>query len=371
GAAEGLVASRAEGVPFRDLGDLCTRLDGRLLNKGMLEALIGAGALDSFAGHRAQQMAALDTCLEYGKDQQEDKLKGQGNLFAAMGSSATPSVSLPNVPVMAERELLIRERELTGLFLTRHPLEAQWGKLKSIITKPIGTLSADDAGTKLVVAGLISGLQRKRSKSLALYAVLKLEDVTGGIETLIFPQSYDRAKDIIEDDAVVVCAGRLQIDERDSAAGEGEDETTGDRPVRLKFLCDDVMPLEQVLQSGIGTIFQEARRGGRYNGNSNGNGQAAPPPPPRQDLDLGELVEAFSGAPTVHLELPLNGNTRVFAEYLLDFMRDHPGASPVRLTILHGDDRLVAELGANTMDASKETILQMKQQWPDLSWAVE
>ncbi|HYE78360.1 MAG TPA: DNA polymerase III subunit alpha, partial [bacterium] len=310
-AAEGIIEERGA-RPFADLADFCSRIDCKVVNKGTLEALIGAGALDPLPGNRAQKLAALDACLEYAKNRQEDQAKGQGNLFGGGVATAAPpaAVSLPDLPELPEQELLVRERQLTGLFLTRHPVEEEWPRLKRLV-KPIGDLSADDEGVKMKLAGLVSGLQRKRSKNLAPYAIFNLEDVTGTIEALVFPQAFERLKFHLADDQIVVCAGRLQVDERE--AGPDVDESA-DRVVRLKFLCDDVLPAKEVLEGSMAQTYfaaAEATRRPSPNGHT-GNGAYAngayrngTPPPEREYAALtpAEIREAFEGPKTIHLEI--------------------------------------------------------------------
>ena len=130
GAIDSLLAAREEG-PFTSLHDLCGRIDLRLCNKRVFEALVAAGACDSLGGHRAQLLAALDHAISEAALQQEEAERGQGSLFGDLlgdtsdtpSGNSRPSASLPNIPAWTESERLQREKELLGFYISGHPLE--------------------------------------------------------------------------------------------------------------------------------------------------------------------------------------------------------------------------------------------------------
>jgi len=374
-AAERIAQLAAEN-PFRDLTDFTSRLDPKLVNRGMVEALLWSGALDCLPGNRAQKAAVLDAALDAARDRQEDAAKGQTNMFdvfAATSAATSALLGLPEIPELGEGELLAKERQLTGLYLTRHPLESSWPRLKGLIDHPIGTLSAEQEGSAIRLAGLVSGLQKKRSRNNQPYALFSLEDLSGSIDTVVFPAGFEKVQHALTDDAMVLCAGRLQIDERETAGGpESEESVGGDRPVRLKFLCDDLIPLQEALQSAqtpdLDRLLPKNSRNGR--GPAKGNSHdGAPWPPPERVVSFQELPE-LDAPETVHLEIALNGNLAEFADYLQHFIQEHPGTHLVRLTIQHGDARLIAELGATRMDGSSATLQTFKQRWPDLVYSL-
>src|SRR6476659_6550432 len=123
-AIDSMLAARAE-KPFASFHDLCERVDLRLCNKRVIEALIASGALDNLGGHRAQYWAVLDTALQEASLKQQEAAVGQFSLLG--GSEETASVQaprvLPNVASLTESERLTREKEILGFYISGHPLE--------------------------------------------------------------------------------------------------------------------------------------------------------------------------------------------------------------------------------------------------------
>src|SRR5207244_98237 len=122
GAIESILAGRTAGGPYRSLIDLCDRIDLRLCNKRVLEALIDAGACDSLDGHRAQLVAALDDAFGEAQARQEERNAGQGALFGDQGAIPLPASRIPEVAPWPEHDRLAREKAVLGFFISGHPL---------------------------------------------------------------------------------------------------------------------------------------------------------------------------------------------------------------------------------------------------------
>src|SRR5437763_958085 len=123
-AIDSIITARKKDGPFRSLFDLCERIDLRICNKRVLEALVHAGAMDSLGGHRAQLAAALDVAIREASLKQEDILTGQVSLFGAPADDATRvenSHTLPNVQPWTESERLAKEKEILGFYISGHP----------------------------------------------------------------------------------------------------------------------------------------------------------------------------------------------------------------------------------------------------------
>src|SRR5688572_3874323 len=123
-AIESLIGARSDG-PVRTIFELCDRIDLRLCNKRVLEALIGSGALDSLDGHRAQLLAVLDTAIQEASLKQQERASGQGSLFGGGDPQKAETVAptLPNIALQTESERLTREKEILGFYISGHPLE--------------------------------------------------------------------------------------------------------------------------------------------------------------------------------------------------------------------------------------------------------
>jgi DNA polymerase-3 subunit alpha len=231
---EARAALRAEGKPgFQDLWEFCEKVDLRLLNKRVIESLIKAGAMDCF-GKRAAVTAALDNAIERAQKSQKDKAAGQSGLFGIFDSdmlpaSAAKAEALPNVPDWDEHTRLQNEKEVLGFFVSGHPMDKYREKLRNM--KVIDTATACEMKpepqvfrrnggpepNEIQIAGVITGLKvAKSKKSGEFYAQASLEDTTGKIELIVFPQSYEKLAEKMKIDVPVVVRGSLRGEE-DSA----------------------------------------------------------------------------------------------------------------------------------------------------------
>ncbi len=229
-------ALQAEGKPgFASLWEFCEKVDLRLMNKRVLESLCKAGALDAF-GKRAEVMAALDKAMERAQKSQRDAASGQHGLFGlfdegpAAGAVAVEE-KLPVAPEWDEYTRLANEKEVLGFFVSGHPLDKYKDKLRNL-KGVIDTQTAcemkpepvvfnrgrrEESGSEIQVAGVITGLKVAKSKrSGEMYAQACLEDATGKIEIIVFPQSYEKLAEKLKIDVPVVVRGSIRGEE-DSA----------------------------------------------------------------------------------------------------------------------------------------------------------
>src|SRR5688572_3982554 len=237
-AIDSILAARAE-RPFTDLFDLCERVDLRLCNRRVFEALITSGALDSFGAERSQNWAALDTALQEASLRQAEKESGQVSLFGDMfsspaaqsavaetapGASKTPGAPsessspahwLPNVPAWSESERLSKEKEILGFYISGHPLEPYQLECELFATHTVaqlGTWSPDPIALGVV----ITSIKRQISKrSGSEFARLTVEDFSGSTEVLIFPEKWASIADQIRTDIPVLLKGGYSKRDRD------------------------------------------------------------------------------------------------------------------------------------------------------------
>jgi DNA polymerase III subunit alpha len=237
-AIESIIAARgvlkAAGKPgFASLWEFCEKVDLSRLNKRVLESLIKAGAMDSL-GHRAQVTAALDKAMERAQKAQRDEASGQHGLFGIFDSDLSPAAgaedSLPSVAEWDEHTRLQNEKEVLGFFVSGHPMDKYREKLRNL--KVVDTATAiemkpepqvfrrgrnEEPQNEIQIAGVITGLKVAKSKrSGELYAQAALEDTTGKIELIAFPQSYEKLAEKLKIDVPVLVKGVLRGEE-DSA----------------------------------------------------------------------------------------------------------------------------------------------------------
>jgi DNA polymerase III subunit alpha len=223
-AIEGVLEERAQSGPFRDLENLCRRVDLQKVNRRVLEALIRAGALDSLGPNRASLMAALPECLQRADQARKAKEAGQNDLFGLAAPAETEasdeSGQIAELPEWEEGDLLAAEKETLGLYLTGHPIRRFQDELRQIITAPIGTLIAAEPESDgnqsygrrkqrpVTVAGLAVEVKKRGGR-----VSLTLDDSTGRIEATLFEDAFNRFRHLLSKDALLVVQGRLGFDE--------------------------------------------------------------------------------------------------------------------------------------------------------------
>jgi DNA polymerase III subunit alpha len=209
-AIDSILEARGE-RPFDSLFDLCARVDLRVCNKRVFEALINAGALDGLGGgHRAQFLAVLDQAIQEAALKQEEIASGQGSLFG----DATPTESdsrghltLPNVAPMSEHERLTREKEAIGFYISGHPLEPFRTECELFATHTVDQLGAWSEGT-MHLGVVVTAVKRQVSKrSGAEFARLIVEDFTGSAEVLVFPEAWTLLAEKLRPDVPVLLRG--------------------------------------------------------------------------------------------------------------------------------------------------------------------
>ncbi len=215
GAVEAIVEAReTRGGSFRSLFDFCEHVDGRRINKRMLESAIKAGALDSLGGRRAQLTAALDAALEAGQRASRDRETGQGALFGAMPPAEDDNERrLPNVPEWPEPEKLAGEKETIGFYVTGHPLRAYEDKIAELATCESATVADFENQAGVVLCGILGGVQRKRNREGRPWASAALEDLTGSVDLLVFANQFEELAPQLVDDRAVLIRGSVRAEE--------------------------------------------------------------------------------------------------------------------------------------------------------------
>jgi len=237
-AIESIVAARKKlGRNSKSFYEFCEEVDLRLLNKRVLESLIKSGAMDCF-GRRAQLMHVLDKAVERAEKVQRDAQMGQHGLFMTdifSESEATDSQQekLPEIPDWDENTRLSAEKEILGFFITGHPMDKYKEKLADLHTLSTEDIAAMKKSTgkdeSIMTAGLISGLRVAKSRRGELWAQAALEDMSGKVELLIFPEAYRKLAEKVKLEVPVLIRGGVRIEE-------------GANP---KVTANDIVPLDE------------------------------------------------------------------------------------------------------------------------------
>lgn len=244
-AVEFIVKDRDANGPFKSIFDLTKRIDSQYLNRRALESLILGGALpDEIPGNRAQQFAAVETALAYAQSFQQDRDMGQVSLFDMGDPSGGPGSAgpatldtgeppLPNVDPWPYNEMLEKEKEVLGLYLSGHPLEPYRIELKGFTTCPLdpeslrmivgetkqerpkdGERYRAPQGAPVVLGGMITRLKTKISpKDNKTFAFAELEDFVGKVEVVLWSDVFEEVRSMVEIDSMVLIRGNLTFNE--------------------------------------------------------------------------------------------------------------------------------------------------------------
>ena len=216
---ERLVAERRKKGPYLSLFDLCRRLDGQHLNRRAMESLILAGALpDSIPGNRAQQFAAVENAMEWAQGHQLDHERGQVSLFEGGAAATATGVEEPGLPAVDPwpyPEMLEKEKEVLGFYLSGHPLEPFRAELEGFATCPLDPekLKALPSGSQVVLGGMITRLKQGIGKDNRTYAFAQLEDFVGKVEVVLWADVYESVRHLVALDSMVLIRGALEWDE--------------------------------------------------------------------------------------------------------------------------------------------------------------
>ncbi len=243
-----VVRTRAE-RPFASLYDFCKRMYGAELNRRALESLIKCGAFDGLGGTRRAMLQSIEGILKSIETDSRRNLDGQLDLFGqASGGGGSGDYELPKLEEYPARELLQMEKEVSGLYLSGHPLDGYKTLIKNISNCKISELTGENArdyDTKvvsIVCAVIKSKLMTTRSNTLMAFTTV--EDLSGTMEILVFPKVLERCREALRENAVVVITGRVSVKEEEAA----------------KLVANEIVPIEHyAAASGRG---QAAQAGG-------------------------------------------------------------------------------------------------------------
>ena len=239
-AVDAIVQERKLSGPYRDVFEFCRRIDSEAVNKRAVESLIMAGCFDHMGATRLQCMRVFDQALEANSAKRRQNVVGQISLFD-MGQPTADLAIEDNYPDVGEypyKQLLSMEKEMTGVYVSGHPLDEYRKELEAleINTAWVAELKErpdagiDEDGRQVVMGGILTALRPKATKKGAMMGFITLEDLTGQIECLLFPRIFERYSKLLELDMPVLLTGHLSVRE--------EEDT--------KLLVDVVEPLVQL-----------------------------------------------------------------------------------------------------------------------------
>ena len=216
-----LIDERESGGPFTGLQDFCRRMAGKELNRRAVESLIRAGAFDSSGLNRRSMLSALDMVLGGIAEDGRKNVAGQLDLFGGGDEGISSEPEIPLLPEFSRSELMNMEREMTGLYLSGHPMDEYRAAARAAGAVSIGSILSDFAEEQgpasfhdeqyVTVAGIVAHKRTRTTRNGSLMAYVQLEDDTGSIELLCFQRALDNGGEFAADNAAVVVTGRISV----------------------------------------------------------------------------------------------------------------------------------------------------------------
>jgi DNA polymerase-3 subunit alpha len=321
GAIEALVQERRQQGPYRDLFDLCQRVDLRKLNRRVLESLVRSGAFDALGANRATLTAQLPDALHLAEQHSRNAAAGQNDLFGLAAGEKTPSrpLHIAKKPEWSQEDRLRGEKETLGVYLSGHPIERIAEELTALgitrlshLTRSNGSLRRGN-DRSLLIAGLVMSVRTRNANRGGRMAFVTLDDGSGQLEVRIFPEVYERRRSLIIEDAILLAQGALSWDEFNQATRLNVervlnwDEAQAEYARRLLLRLDAGQCAAGALRQ-LASILAEHRA----------NGQCS-------------VWIEYTG-PSAQVELVLGQNWRVKpSEALLKRLRELAGADRVQL----------------------------------------
>jgi DNA polymerase-3 subunit alpha len=217
-ACKAIVGAREAGGPFDSIWDFTERVDPQLVNRRALESLVKSGALDSTGASRRGMVEVLDQALSWGGGEFEARERGQGSIFDLMDESEQRPRHHAPIPLdeYEKSDLLRLEKETLGLWVSEHPLAEVSAELRRKCDRMLGDLERCRDGEIVTVGGIVSAVKQLTTKKGDPMVFLRLDDLTGSVEAVVFNSVYAASRELCEADRVLVLKGRVDHKEGES-----------------------------------------------------------------------------------------------------------------------------------------------------------
>jgi DNA polymerase-3 subunit alpha len=237
---EAVVREREENGNYTSLKDFADRLSGKEVNKRTVESFIKSGAFDSLQGTRKQLMMIYVQVLDDVAQNKKRIMTGQISLFDFAGEEEKTEyeISLPDTGEYSIEQKLAFEKEVMGIYVSGHPLEAYTDLLKRNITATTLDFAVDEEtnevnvkdGGMATVGGIIIGKTVKTTRTNSMMAFITLEDMVGAVEIIVFPKDYEKYKILLNEDNKVMVRGKITVEE--------------DKPA--KIICQEIIAFDSI-----------------------------------------------------------------------------------------------------------------------------
>lgn len=263
---ESIVATRIQKGKFVSFVDFCNKADIGVVNKRAVESLIKAGAFDCFNVYRSKLSAVYEKIMDGIGGQRKKNIDGQMSLFEDFSSKDEQEMDIkyPDIKEFDKKYILSMEKEMTGLYISGHPLDEYAETLNAVTNTKISDIIVDESlevdaplevneadenfkfqdGDRVVIGGIITEVSRKITKKNTMMAFIKIEDIYGEIEIVVFPKVLDKSNTLINEDGLVIIKGRVSIREEEQP----------------KILAEEIKPLVKVNDTKVYVQIEEEKQ---------------------------------------------------------------------------------------------------------------
>lgn len=309
-AVEPIISVRNAGGKFKSIEDFCCRVDLRSVNKKVVESLIKAGVFDCL-GQRGALLTALDDIVSFSLREQKQRETGQASMFDLLSESndvPLPALNLQLHDVQLQQKLEW-EKELMGVYFSEHPLTALASKLSELASILCGEITADMAGEKVTVAGMVSSVRHATTKNNRVFVIVNFEDLNGNIEITVWSDVYTQSQDLWTEGSILVIDGIVRV-----------------REDRISLSCIKARRLESdrvnTNEPKASSIHPTSPDNGNGNNGKNSNGNYATLPK--------TLVINISQSEDSNKDLE-------YLKKIVDVLKRYPGKDTVQLAIRQDD----------------------------------
>jgi len=263
GPVESILTAREQDGVFRDLFDFCRRVDLRKVNKRALEALIRSGACDELGPGRARMMASIPEAVKRAEQHTRNADMGMVDLFGEAEAAATTQNAFETTQHIREwpdKERLRQEKETLGLYLTGHPFDEYEQEVRRFARLSIAELKP--AKKAQTIVGLVVNVRTVKSKRGGLIGIVTLDDRSGRIDAVLFSEVYEKARELLHNDRVLVVEGPVEVDDFSGGFSVRASKVIDISQARLSFvkelvLLADARDFTDGLLSELKAVFAE------------------------------------------------------------------------------------------------------------------
>ncbi|MCA9309387.1 hypothetical protein KC973_03350, partial [Candidatus Saccharibacteria bacterium] len=327
GAVEEIVNERDENGKFASVMDFLERVDTRKVNRKTWESLIKAGAFEEFGQSRGDLLFNLDGLLALGSKIHKEKETNQADLFGGMDNAAesiAPTFNFDTAPEqMSEHDMLLNERELLGLYLSKHPLDG-YGAYLEEHALPLEQINDTMDGKTVTIGGVVTSIRSITTKNGARMAFVKIEDKSAECELIVFPGVYEKLNAVWQQDQVIIAKGKINYKDRDGNMGQ-----------ELKILVDQA---NQVTEADAKAYQPKGKKPKPPKGTTPSKPSKAdlPPPPPPKVIDDYKEQSLY-----VQIKDPSDAEK---LKELKEIAGEHPGDTVVILVLGEGDTKTALKM---------------------------